>query len=83
VVEAAQLAAWRAATDAARVPDDLPQAFYLAGLDRGRARVLVVPEWEMIVVRLATDDDPPDAERVMQTFLRRLGMAVAPLTEGP
>jgi hypothetical protein len=83
VVEAAQLAAWRAATDAARVPDGLTRAFYLAGLDGGRARVLVVPEWEMIVVRLATDDDPPDAERVMQTFLRRLGMAVAPLTEGP
>jgi hypothetical protein len=41
----------------------------------------------MVIVRLSTDDDPPDADAVMNAFLRRLAMAVAPLavagTAGP
>ena len=64
-------------------PDAPAGAYFVAGLDRGRARVLVVPEWEMVIVRLATDEDPPDADAVMNAFLRRLGMAVAPLTVAP
>jgi hypothetical protein len=83
VADAQALARWRQARHAGRFPDGPRSAYDLAGLDGGRARVLVVPEWEMVIVRLATDDDPPDAEAVMNTFLRRLGMAVAPLTEAP
>lgn len=83
VVERRALSAWRLPTTGRRLPDAPEGACFLAGLDRGRARVLVVPEWEMVIVRLATDDDPPDADAVMNAFLRRLGMAVAPLTEAP
>jgi hypothetical protein len=66
-----------------RLPDAPDRSYFLEGLDRGRARVLVVPEWELVLVRLATDEDPPDSDAVMNTFLRRFGMAVAPLTAGP
>jgi CubicO group peptidase (beta-lactamase class C family) len=52
--------------------------FYAAGL--GHNILLVVPEWEMVIVRLGEGGNPPEGHAaVIDTFLRKLAPAVHPL----
>lgn len=63
------------------MPDAPAGAFYAAGL--GHNVLLVVPEWETVIVRLGEGRNPPGGHAaVLNAFLRRLGMAVHPLEGG-
>jgi hypothetical protein len=63
------------------MPDAPAGSFYAAGL--GHNILLVVPEWEMVIVRLGEGRTPPDGHAAtLNAFLRRLGMAVHPLDGG-
>jgi hypothetical protein len=60
------------------LPDAPPGVFYASGLHHNV--LVVVPEWEMVIVRLGEGPAPPGGyEGVLNAFLRRLGMAVHPL----
>lgn len=49
-------------------------------LGKGHNLCVLVPEWDMVVVRLGSDDIPEHGVlTLLNAFLRRLGMAVAPL----
>lgn len=62
------------------LPDAPPGTFYAAGLHHNI--LLVVPEWEMVIVRLGEGPNPEGGHAgVLNAFLRRLGMAVHPLNE--
>ena len=62
--------------DGSRFLPDAPEGTFIAiGLDHNI--ILVVSEWEMVMVRAGTDRDPPMGHpHVLNHFLRRLGMAV-------
>jgi CubicO group peptidase (beta-lactamase class C family) len=66
--------------DGARLLPHAPPGTFLA-LGLHHNVLLVVPEWEMVVVRLGEDDEPRDEWAALDDFLRRLGMAVSPLAE--
>ncbi|HMO65593.1 MAG TPA: serine hydrolase, partial [Verrucomicrobiota bacterium] len=59
------------------LPDAPAGAFYAAGLNQNLC--IVIPEWEMVIVRMGVDGNAPG--EVLNAFLRRLGMAVSPLGE--
>jgi CubicO group peptidase (beta-lactamase class C family) len=60
------------------LPDAPPGVFYASGLHHNV--LVVVPEWDMVIVRLGEGPAPPGGyEGVLNAFLRRLGMAVHPL----
>jgi CubicO group peptidase (beta-lactamase class C family) len=62
------------------LPDAPAGVFYAAGLHHNI--LLVVPEWEMVIVRLGEGPSPEGGHAgVLNAFLRRLGMAVHPLNE--
>lgn len=62
------------------MPDAPPCTYYAAGLNHNLC--VVVPAWEMVIVRMGTDGNPPEGHHgVLNHFLRRLGMAVSPLAE--
>ena len=63
------------------MPDAPPGTYYAAGLNHNIC--LVIPEWEMVIVRMGVDGNPPDGHAaVLNAFLRRLGLAVSPLSSG-
>ena len=65
------------------MPDAPPLTFYAAGLNHNLC-VGIIPEWEIVIVRMGVDGNPPDGHAaVLNSFLRRLGMAVSPLATGP
>jgi hypothetical protein len=60
------------------LPDAPPGTFFASGLHHNLC--IVIPEWEMVIVRQGTDGNPPDGTHaVLNSFLRRLSMAVSPL----
>jgi CubicO group peptidase (beta-lactamase class C family) len=60
------------------LPDAPPGTYYAAGLNHNLC--VVIPEWDMVIVRMGVDGNPPEGHApVLNTFLRRLGMAVSPL----
>jgi CubicO group peptidase (beta-lactamase class C family) len=60
------------------LPDAPAGTTYAAGLNHNLC--VVVPEWEMVIVRMGVDGNPPDGHAsVLNAFLRRLGLAVSPL----
>jgi CubicO group peptidase (beta-lactamase class C family) len=68
--------------DGTRLMPDAPAGVYLAaGLNHNLC--VVIPEWEMVIVRMGVDGNPPDGHAsVLNAFLRRLGLAVSPLPGG-
>jgi CubicO group peptidase (beta-lactamase class C family) len=66
--------------DGARLLPHAPPGTFLA-LGLHHNVLVVVPEWEMVVVRLGEDDEPRDEWAALDDFLRRLGMAVSPLAD--
>jgi hypothetical protein len=62
------------------MPDAPAGAYFAAGLNHNIC--LVIPEWEMVIVRMGTDGNPRGGHAsTLNAFLRRLGMAVSPLSE--
>lgn len=60
------------------MPDAPPRAFFAAGLKHNIC--LVIPEWEMVVVRMGEDHNPVDGHAyVLNHLMRKLSMAVYPL----
>ena len=59
------------------LPHAPPGTFVALGLHHNV--LIVVPEWEMVIVRLGLDEARGDGWSVIDDFLRRLGMAVSPL----
>lgn len=60
------------------LPDAPPGTYFAAGFNHNLC--VVIPEWEMVIVRMGTDGNPLDGDAsVLNAFLRRLGMAVSPL----
>jgi CubicO group peptidase (beta-lactamase class C family) len=65
--------------DGTRWMPDAPSGTYVA-IGHNHNLCIVIPEWEMVIVRLGIDGNPPDGNAaVLNSFLRRLGMAVSPL----
>lgn len=59
------------------LPHAPPGTYYAAGFNHNIC--LVIPEWEMVIARVAspTDGNPPGGHaRTLDTFLRRLSMAI-------
>jgi CubicO group peptidase (beta-lactamase class C family) len=64
--------------DGRRLLPHAPEGTFLAvGLHHNV--LIVIPEWEMVVVRLGEDEVRGDTWAVLDDFLRRLAMAVSPL----
>lgn len=60
------------------MPNAPADAYFAAGLNHNIC--LVIPSWEMVIVRMGTDGNPALGHAgALDRFLRRLGMAVAPL----
>lgn len=60
------------------LPDAPPGTYVAMGLNHNLC--VVIPEWEMVIVRMGVDGNPPEGSAtVLNAFLRRLGMAVWPL----
>jgi CubicO group peptidase (beta-lactamase class C family) len=60
------------------MPDAPAGTYFAAGLNHNLC--VVIPEWEMVIVRLGEDGSPSRGHAwVLNAFLRRLGMAVSPL----
>lgn len=62
------------------MPDAPSGTYFAAGLNHNLC--VVIPEWEMVVVRTGVDGNPPGGHAgVVNSFLRRLGAAVSPLSD--
>jgi CubicO group peptidase (beta-lactamase class C family) len=64
------------------LPDAPAGAYYAAG--RNHNVCVVVPEWEMVIVRVGSNDDGNPVgghAATLNAFLRRLGLAVSPLDQ--
>jgi CubicO group peptidase (beta-lactamase class C family) len=60
------------------LPDAPARSFYAVGLNHNLC--VVIPEWEMVIVRMGQDGKPPEGHAaVLNTFLRKLSLAVSPL----
>jgi CubicO group peptidase (beta-lactamase class C family) len=65
--------------DGTRWMPDAPTGTYIA-IGHNHNLCIVIPAWEMVIVRMGIDGNPPDGNAtVLNAFLRRLGMAVNPL----
>jgi CubicO group peptidase (beta-lactamase class C family) len=64
--------------DGARPMPHAPAGTFLA-LGLHHNVLIVVPEWEMVIVRLGEDEERGDRWAILDDLLRRLGMAVSPL----
>ena len=59
------------------MPDAPDGAYFAVGLNHNIC--LVIPEWDMVVVRIGTDHNPPDGHAAtLNRILGRLGEAVSP-----
>ncbi|GAA4399781.1 hypothetical protein GCM10023187_12200 [Nibrella viscosa] len=62
------------------MPDAPAGTYFAAGLNHNLC--IVIPEWDMVIVRLGNDGNPPGGHaQTLNNFLRRLSMAVHPLAE--
>ncbi|MEO0530244.1 MAG: serine hydrolase, partial [Planctomycetota bacterium] len=69
---------WWTNGGARAMPDAPSGAYYASGLHHNVC--LIIPEWEMVVVRLGEDRSPTSVKsKALNHFLRRLGQAVYPL----
>lgn len=48
--------------------------YFASGLNNNKC--IVIPQWNMVVVRMGEDGHPPDKDRVYGTFLKMIGKAV-------
>ena len=66
---------WWTNGGAVRMPDAPPRTYYASGLNHNL--IFVVPEWEMVIVRLGTDGNPPMGKAAAWNgFFRRLAKGV-------
>ncbi len=67
---------WVNSPDAlSRMPDAPPGVAYMSGLNHNVC--CIVPEWNMVVVRMGNDKNPPEGKHVVwNEFLKRLGTAI-------
>lgn len=66
--------------DGKRAMPDAPAGtyYYAAGLNHNVC--VIIPEWEMVVVRCGTDGNPPAGHAgALNVFLRQLAPAISPL----
>ena len=57
------------------MPDAPPKTFYASGLNHNVC--FVIPEWNMVIVRMGVDGNPPEGKYVIwNEFLKRLGIAI-------
>jgi CubicO group peptidase (beta-lactamase class C family) len=60
------------------MPDAPPQAYFAAGLKHNIC--LVIPEWEMVIVRMGEDHNPVQGHAsVLNQMMRKLSLAIHPL----
>lgn len=58
------------------MPDAPPKTYYASGLNHNVC--FVIPEWNMVIVRMGVDGNPPDGKHVLwNDFLKILGKGVS------
>jgi hypothetical protein len=61
--------------DGSRALPDAPRdTFWRSGANHNH--LVVIPSWDMVIVRLGTDGSPPDRDAIWNTFLRMVGEAL-------
>ena len=63
-----------------RMPDAPPRTYYASGLNHNL--LFVIPEWDMVVVRMGVDGNPPMGKpQAWNGFFRRLSRSFIPASE--
>jgi len=57
-----------------KLPGAPPGCYFASGFNNNKC--IVIPAWNMVVVRMGEDGHPPDKDRVYGTFLKMLGEAI-------
>jgi hypothetical protein len=57
-----------------KLPGAPEGTFFASGLNNNKC--LVIPDWNMVVVRMGQDGHPPDKDRVYGTFLQLMEQAM-------
>lgn len=57
-----------------KLPGAPPDCYFASGFNNNKC--IVIPEWNMVVVRMGEDGHPPAKDKVYGTFLRMLGEAI-------
>jgi CubicO group peptidase (beta-lactamase class C family) len=57
------------------MPDAPPETYYASGLNHNVC--FVIPEWQMVIVRMGVDGNPPEGKHVVwNEFIKRLNLAI-------